>query len=426
MVKIKVSEHLLQFIRKLQYLNLRDLETIGGEKITVIDKGTHNTNQGPDFLNAKIKIDDTLLAGNIELHVNSSDWHKHKHESDPEYQNIILHIVWQHDLFTQALHQYPILVLEPYVAKTMLKHYEQLQQQPKFIPCESMFHKVTELNLIIWQERLMIERLEQKTQYILNLLNDNDGNWEETFWQMMAKIFGGTVNGEAFELMAKHTSNTLLAKNKLSFLKIEALLMGQSGLLNEPIQDAYGKMLTKEYQFLKKKYGLQPALISSKFLRMRPVAFPTIRLSQLADLIFNSTHLFSKIIECSSYKDCMQFLQLSANDYWATHYKFDDAEHTFTPKHLGKDMQHLIIVNTIVPTLFAYGIYKDDTVYKKRALSWLEQIPAEVNNITKGFKALDVKIKTAVDAQSLIQLKNHYCNKLKCLDCAVGSSILKG
>lgn len=422
---IKVSEKLLQFIWQFQYFNAKDLKTTTGEPIVVINKGTLNTNQGPDFLNAKIKIGNTTLAGNIELHVLSSDWHAHKHETDKNYQNIILHIVWQHDLFTQLLHQYPVATLEPLVAKTMLSTYDKLMDQHSFIPCENLIQKVSALQFQNWQERLLIERLQQKTAHVNELLARNKNNWEETFWQLIARSFGVKVNSDAFEAMAQETSNALLAKNKLSLLKIEALLMGQASLLEDEFEDAYAVMLQKEYKYLRSKYKLQPAAIHANFLRMRPAGFPTIRLSQLALLIYNSTHLFSKVLECDTYTQCMDFLQVQANDYWNYKYKFDDTVHEYSEKKLGKDMQHLIIVNTIVPALFAYGEYKNDETIKKKAMLWLEQIPAEKNNITKGFSALDIKAKTAFEAQALIQLKNNYCNSKKCLQCAVGVSLLK-
>jgi hypothetical protein len=422
---ITITEKLLQYIWQFQYFNNTNLVTESNEKISILNKGTLNTNQGPDFLNAKIKIGNTILVGNIELHTHSSHWHKHKHATDQNYQNIILHVVWKHDLSTEILHQYPILTLAPYIAKTMLNKYALLQEKSSFIPCEKMIYEVTELQFNNWKDRLIVERLEQKTKLILKKLELNQNNWEETFWQQIAASFGVKVNSEAFEAIAIVTSNQLLAKNKSSFLKIEALLFGQSGMLQDSFTDAYAIMLQKEYAFLKSKYKLQHTTIRPQFLRMRPANFPTLRLSQLAQLVFNSNHLFSKVLECNSYKEVLTLFKVSANDYWQTHYQFDDEPHLKKEKNLGVDMIHLIIINTVIPTLFAYGIAQSNENYKAKAIEWLEAIPAEVNHITKGFKALQIKVKTALDAQALIHLNQKYCTEKKCLQCAVGISLLK-
>jgi hypothetical protein len=384
-----------------------------------------NTNQGPDFLNAKLKIGNTTWAGQIELHVNASDWYKHKHEKDIHYKNIILHVVWQQDIAAKRIFNSPVLELRKYVSNLMLEQYAQLMGQYSFIPCEKQIQKISSLQFNNWKDRLLIERLEQKTKLIFEALEKNNHNWEETFWQKVARNFGIKVNADAFEDMAEHTPHILLAKNKLSQVKLESMLLGQAGMLQGKFTDEYVVMLQKEYQFLKTKYSLQQASILPQYLRMRPFAFPSIRLSQLAALIYKSSKLFSKILECTTYKEVMDLFSVQANHYWNYHYKIDDEQSTYKEKHLGEDMLHNIIINTIVPTLFAYSIYKKEELYKQRAILFLESIPTEENSIVKGFKALAVKCKTAHDSQALIQLKNNYCNKKLCLQCAVGGAILK-
>ncbi len=420
-----ITEKLLQFIWNFQYFNAKELTTLEGESVIIQKKGNLNTDQGPDFLNAKLKIDTTTWAGQIELHVNSSDWYKHKHQKDPNYKNIILHVVWQHDIAATKIFDSPVLELRKYVSKIMLDQYEVLMGQYSFIPCEKQINKISSLQFNNWKDRLLVERLEQKTALIFESLAKNKNNWEETFWQKIARNFGIKVNADAFEDMASHTPHLTLAKNKLSQIKLESILLGQSGMLKGRFIDAYVVMLQKEYQFLKAKYNLQEASIQPQYLRMRPFTFPSLRLSQLAALIFKSSKLFSKILECDSYKQVMELFSVQANDYWNYHYKLDDDATTYKEKHLGEDMIHNIIINTIVPTLFAYGVFKNEESYKQKAILFLESIPAEVNNITKGFKALTVKCKTAYDAQALIQLKNNYCAKKLCLQCAVGVTILK-
>jgi Protein of unknown function (DUF2851) len=420
-----ITEKLLQFIWNLQYFNTKELVTLEGEAIAIQQRGNLNTNQGPDFLNAKLKIGSTTWAGQIELHVNSSDWYKHKHQTDTNYKNIILHVVWQHDVPETKIFNSPVLELRKYVSKIMLEQYETLMGQYSFIPCEKQMNKISTLQFNNWKDRLLIERLEQKTQLIFDSLAQNKNNWEETFWQKIARNFGIKVNADAFEDMALHTPHLTLAKNKLSQVKLESMLLGQAGMLKGRFIDEYVVMLQKEYHFLKTKYNLQEAVIKPHFLRMRPFTFPTIRLSQLAVLVFKSNKLFSKILECTTYKEVMEFFSVQANDYWNYHYKLDDDQTAYKEKHLGEDMIHNIIINTIVPTLFAYGIFKNEESYKQKAILFLESIPAEVNNITKGYKALAVKCKTAYDSQALIQLKNNYCAKKLCLQCAVGVAILK-
>jgi hypothetical protein len=420
-----ITEKLLQFIWNFQYFNTKELSTLEGEVVVIQQRGSLNTNQGPDFLNAKLKIDATTWAGQIELHVNSSDWYKHKHQTDANYKNIILHVVWQHDVPETKIFNSPVVELRKYVSKIMLEQYDTLMEQYSFIPCEKQINKISALQFNNWKDRLLVERLEQKTQLIFESLTRNKNNWEETFWQKIARNFGIKVNADAFEDMALHTPHLTLAKNKLSPVKLESILLGQSGMLKGKFIDEYVVMLQKEYQFLKAKYNLQEANIKPQFLRMRPFTFPTIRLSQLAALIAQSSKLFSKILECTTYKEVMELFSVQANDYWNYHYKLDDDQTSYKEKHLGEDMIHNIIINTIVPNLFAYGIFKNEESYKQKAILFLESIPAEVNNITKGYKALAIKCKTAYDSQALIQLKNSYCAKVMCLKCAVGNAILK-
>jgi hypothetical protein len=420
-----ITEKLLQFIWKFKYFNTQQLQTVQGETVQIVQVGTHNLNQGPDFLNAKIKIDNTLLVGNIELHVHATDWYKHKHQGDVHYNNIILHVVWEHNIVANKIYEYPVLELKNYVSKVMLEKYETLMDKYSFIPCEKQISTITSLQFNNWKDRLLLERLEQKTDAILVSLEKNKRDWEETFWQKIARNFGIKVNADAFEDMALHTPHIILAKNKLSQVKLESLLLGQAGMLTGKYSDEYVVMLQKEYDFLKSKYKLQQAELKPQYLRMRPYGFPTIRLSQLAALVFQSSKLFSQIMECKTYKEVMLFFKVQANDYWNYHYKLDDDQTSYKEKHLGEDMVHNIIINTIVPVIFAYGIFKNEETYKQRAILFLESIPTEENNITKGFRNIMIKSKTAADSQALIHLKNNYCSAKKCLDCAVGNAILK-
>jgi hypothetical protein len=393
-----------------------------GELLQIIHPGTLNTNQGPDFSDAKIKINNTIWAGSIELHINTSDWKNHKHSNDKNYKNVILHVVWQHDINLNL--SCPTLALEDKVPKPLLSKYEELMNADSFIPCEKHIQQINSLTWQSWKERLLIERLEQKTQLIFDYLQKNKNHWEETFWWLLARNFGVKLNSVAFEKIAQSVSVNTLAKHKRQIHQVEALLFGQAGLLDAAFAEDYPKLLQKEYLFLKKKYNLQKVEASIIFLRMRPSNFPTVRLAQLAMLVHNSLHLFSKIKESSDIKSIKQLLEVTANDYWHYHYVFDEVT-TFKKKKLGWQMIDNILINTVVPVLFAYGHYHGENSYKDIALQWLEDIKAEENTITKGFTSLHIENKTAFDSQALIQLKNEYCNKKRCLDCSVGNKLIR-
>ena len=417
-----MNEHLLQYIWQFQYFNISQLITQAGEAITIINAGKRNSNQGPDFLDAKIKIGTTTWAGNVELHINSSDWNNHKHSADANYKNVILHVVWKDDVPLDL--PFPVLELQSRTSKILLNKYNALMQANSFIPCEKTVHLVNDFVWSSWKERLLVERMQEKSQLVLEYLKDNNNHWEETFWWLLAKNFGVKVNSEAFEKIARSLPLAVLAKHKNQIHQVEALLFGQANLLTGTFKDGYCILLQKEYAFLQKKYKLEPVKIPMHYLRMRPSNFPTVRLAQLAMLVHNSSHLFSKITATVSIKEIKKMMDVTANDYWHYHYVPEEAS-TYKEKKLGTQMVDNIVINTVLPILFAYGHYLKENNYKDKALRWLEEIAAEKNNITKGFAAISIEIKNAFDSQALIQLKNNYCNHRRCLECAVGNSILK-
>jgi hypothetical protein len=293
-----------------------------------------------------------------------------------------------------------------------------------FIPCEKNIGQVDTLNWQSWKARMIVERLESKTRSIIDQLQQCNNHWEEVCWWMLARNFGMKLNCIAFEKMARSIPLNILARHKEQIHQVEALLFGQAGLLDSEFSEDYPKLLQKEYLFLKKKYKLQKVEASLVFLRMRPPGFPTVRIAQLAMLVNKSQHLFSAIRECRSIKVIANLLEVTANDYWHYHYIFDESS-AFKMKKLGEQMTNNILINTIVPLLFAYGHYNQEAKFKNKALQWLEEIKAEKNSITHGFMSLHVENKTAFDSQAMIQLKNEYCNKRRCLDCAVGNKLLR-
>jgi hypothetical protein len=421
-----MKEEILQYIWKFQYYNNKELLSTNGDRISVIHPGTHNLNQGPDFTEAKIKIKDTLWAGNVELHINSSHWNLHQHSADNNYNNIILHIVWNHDVEIKDANgnNLPTLELQSRVSKLLLEKYSLLMETAHFIPCEKLSHNLSELSFTSWKQRLVAERLLSKSENIFDVLKQTNFHWEETFWWLIAANFGLKVNSEMLKKIAQSLPLNTLAKHKNSIIQIEAMLFGQAGLLEKDFDEKYPQMLQKEYRFYQKKYKLKPVDGELFFLRMRPANFPTIRLAQLAMLIHNSEHLFSKIKETASVGEVKKMFSLEANDYWHYHYIFDE-ETGYHVKRLGKQMVDNIIINTIVPILFSYGLHHEEEFYKEKAIKWLEEISPEKNAVTKGFENLHYSNKNAFDSQAFIQLKNAYCHHKLCLQCAIGNSLLK-
>ena len=417
-----MTERLLQFIWQFQYFNKGELATLRGENLQIIFPGQYNRNQGPDFLEAKIRIDNTTWAGNVELHFKTSDWEKHNHHRDDNYNNVILHVVWEHDASNQ--NSIPVLELNERVSKLLLQRYDELMKAISFIPCEKSIHLARDITWKSWKERLLAERLIKKSKIVEKCLQQSNYHWEEVFWWLLARNFGIKVNADAFEEMARSVPLAILAKHKNQIHQLESILLGQSNLLNKNFSEDYPKMLKKEYEFYKCKYDLKPITNAVFFLRMRPGNFPTIRLAQLAMLVFGSAHLFSKVKETTSVNEIKRWFDITANDYWHYHYRFDDSS-PFRRKKLGASMTDNVMINTIVPMLFAYGNYHGEEGYKQKAVRWLEEISAENNTISKGFQKLGIENKNAFDSQALLELKNEYCDKRRCLDCSIGNSILK-
>lgn len=421
-----MTERLLQFIWQFQYFNKSELLTTDGETVQILHHGKFNLNQGPDFLDAKVIIGHTTWAGNIEIHINTSDWNRHRHTGDDNYANVILHVVWKHDKNSYNVNEplIPVLVLQPLVATILLDRYRQLMIKKTFVPCENYLPVYDALKWTNWKQRLAVERLQRKAQAVQLLLQQNNNNWEETFWWLLARNFGIKVNADIFENIARSIPVNILAKHKNQLHQIECLLMGQAGLLQDEFTDDYPILLKKEYAFYQKKYQLKQPLLKPYFLRMRPANFPTVRLAQLAVLVYQSVHLFSKVKEAKQITDIKTLLNVTANDYWHYHYKFDESAE-YLPKQLGNQMVENIIINTVVPIIFSYGQLHKDELLKDKALQFLEQISAEKNTITEKWKKFGVENKSAVDSQALIELKNNYCDKLDCLQCAIGNHILR-
>ncbi len=421
-----MTERLLQFIWQMQYFNKNDLYSAANDVLYIHYPGYLNTNQGPDFLEASIKINATIWVGCIELHIRASDWKLHGHSEDENYKNIILHVVWENDYEVRDEwgNLVPTLVLQDRVSKFLLVRYEELMYTPEDIPCRRNISLVSEMVWSSWKARLVAERLQRRVTGIEQYLKETKGNWEEVFWWLLAGNFGTTVNRETFEAVAHSLPVRILAKHRRQIQLLESFLMGQAGLLNTSFNEAYPRMLQKEYRFFQKKYNFLPLNRPVHFLRMRPGNFPTIRLAQLAQLINQSSCLFSRVRSASSYEELKALLTVTANDYWHYHYRFDEPS-PFKEKVLGLEMVNNLIINTMVPVVFAYGCVMNDQEAKNKALHWLEATPAEHNRITSKWEALGLLNLTAYDSQAFIELYKIHCLSKDCLKCAIGNALLK-
>jgi len=420
-----MNEDFLHYIWKYKLFEKETLIDSSGKKIEIISTGMHNHDAGPDFLNAKIKIDNTLWVGNIEIHINASDWDKHLHQHNAAYNNVILHVVYQNDAKVYNSNNQEINTVSLHFNEAIFDKYKQLKSKAHEIACSSFIHKIDEFTLINWTEKLLIERLEQKTQLVENLLESTKNDWNECFYIFLSRSFGFNLNHYAFEMLAKSLPQKILAKHKNSLFAIEALLFGQAGMLQDPqIADSYYLDLQKEYAFLQKKYNL--IAIESylwKFMRLRPSNFPTLRISQLAHLIYNSHSLLSQIIETKSLKELENLFDVQISDYWLTHYTFGKAS-ARKSKSFSKNSIHLLIINSIVPFLFLYGKKQKQTEIEDFAIQLLEKIKPEENKIIDQWRKLNFEVTNAQQSQAFLQLYNEYCKPQKCLWCSIGNKIL--
>jgi hypothetical protein len=421
-----MNEDLLQYIWRFQRFK-GNLLTTDGNSLEIKCPGIFNTNAGPDFQGAKVQIGDTLWAGNVEVHLQSSDWFAHKHQLDKAYQNIILHVVYEHDREIIDKHGNAIQTFElkDFVDEELIEKYQIFIRNKNWIPCSGLMGSVEGFILNHWLESVSIERLQKKVIDIELKLSLYKNNWEQAFYESLARNFGFNLYAEPFELLAKSLPLAYISKHKNNLFQLEALLFGQAGLLQGTFQDEYPNKLKVEYDYLSMKFDLRPIENHMwKFLRSRPANFPTIRIAQFAFLLHRSSALFSKIMECRTIGELRKLFDFSCSDYWKNHYTFDVLS-PFALKKPGRNTVDLLIINTIIPYLFAYGAKKDDSEIADRALDFLDQIPAEKNGIITNYGKCGIQIKNARQSQALIQLYHNYCLPKYCLKCSIGDQILK-
>jgi Protein of unknown function (DUF2851) len=421
-----MKEDFLHYIWQFKKFDFTNLKTITGEQITIIKVGDFTQLAGPDFFNAQIEIDNQKWAGNIEIHLKSSDWYIHHHEKDNNYDSVILHVVWEHDeaIFRKDNSEIPVLELKKYVSLDLVHQYEKLKATKSWIYCENDIKNIPDFVIKNWQERLFFERLERKSNPIQELLSQNKNDWEAAFFAFLAKNFGLNTNGELFYKIAQSVPFSIIRKEFFEVENIEAILFGRASLLKTEKEDSYFKDLQLRWHYIQNKYQLKDVLLDDvQFFKHRPDNFPTIRLSQFANLYHKHQSLFSKVIAAKTIQEVYDFFDVSVSEYWQTHYNFDKASPKKL-KSLSKSFIDLLIINTIIPFRFAYekGMGKETS---EENIFFLEQISSEKNNIVDKFKSVGIVSKNAFETQSLLQLKNEYCNKSKCLQCAIGIELLK-
>ena len=421
-----MKEDFLHYLWKFKKFDTLNLKTSNGEGITIVNVGQYLELAGPDFFNAQIIIGDQKWAGNVEIHLKSSDWYVHHHERDVAYENVILHVVWEHDteIFRSNNTEIPVLELKKYVDTASVTDYQSLMTPKSWIFCEKQLKDVDEFTLKNWQERLFFERLERKAKPIYDLLQQTNNDWEAVLFCLLAKNFGLNTNGEIFLKIAQSIPFSIIRKESFEVENLEALLLGNAGLLDLEKEDNYFKDLKFRYFYLLHKYQIEKKIVEPvQFFKHRPDNFPTIRLSQLANLYHSQQNLFSKISTSGSVQKIYEAFDVSASNYWQEHYQFDK-ESPKKKKKLSKSFIDLIIINTIIPLQFAYAKSQGKEI-SEDLIQLLNEVAPEKNAIMDKFSSFGIKSKNAFESQSLLQLKNEYCNKSRCLECAIGMELLK-
>lgn len=404
-----MQELFLHYIWQFQYFDKTDLATTQGEPLQIIRPGIHNTDAGPDFSEAKVRIGLMSWAGNIEIHIASSEWESHRHHLDKAYDSVVLHVVWIDDkpVTLEDGSLLPTLVLKGKIDTQLMTRYRKLMSTSFVIPCARQFARIPSVIRLSMIDRALVERLEEKSQSVLELLEYNNNDWDETTYQLLAKNFGFKVNSQPFFQLAKGVPYRYLGRHADNPKQVEAMLFGQAGFLDENVNESNHRLLRREYKMLASKYNLHETKLNAsqwKFLRLRPANFPTVRLRQFCTLICQQKNLFSRIIEIDNHQSAYQLFEKGT---------------------MGASSIDNLIINSVTPILVAYGRRQADTSFLERAQKILEDVSAENNRILRSWTALGMDVKNAFDSQALIQLFNSYCVPRRCLDCAIGASLLK-
>jgi len=422
-----MTEDFLHYIWKYKLFNLNGLKSHQGHEVQIISSGSHNTESGPDFFNAKIQIGEITWAGQVEIHINSTDWYRHHHQTDSAYNRVVLHVVWNNDspVLDGNHNEIPTIELNGRISNTLINTYSQFQLSKHQLVCQGLTEKLDNFKTEQWLGRLLIERLEMKTQLIDDIHQQQKGNWSQTFFIVLAKNLGFKINAVPMQLLAEQVNFNILLKAKSNTFQLESILLGVAGLLDSSFEELYPLQLQKEFAHQKAKHNFE-ILDSSiwKFGGTRPSNFPTLRLSQLAQLIYQFGDLFEVLVRDFDNDFSTKSLNVSASEYWDTHYSFASVS-SKKKRSLGTSSVHNILINTVAPMLFYYGQSVGSYHYQDISMKLLDVIPPEQNAIVKKWKQNNIRAKSSSQTQALIQLTNMYCKPKKCLTCGIGTQILK-
>jgi len=424
-----MKEEFLHYLWKYSLYDPEKLFDNEKNKIIVLNPGEYNRDSGPDFFNARISIEGTVWAGNVEIHSRSSHFDNHGHQNDPAFNNVILHIVAENDKRVFNSKGEEILTVEITFDSSLFEKYTFLINNPYIIACQDDIKKLDDIPVRHWLNSVLIERFQRKSGSILKIFYETGNDWEETFYRMLARYFGFRVNTEPFEMLATALPFRIIRKHTDNIYQIEALLFGTAGLLEEglfkeALSDEYYRNLLKEYTILSAKYSLKPLHgWIWKFSRLRPSNFPTIRLSQLAAMLSITGGLFSRVLEANDIKQIKELFEVTASSYWNEHYVFGKKCRDVA-KSTGSQATDIFLINAVIPVIFVYGQSRDRQDISERALGFLEKIDAEKNAITAEWDTAGINAESAFYSQALLQLRNEYCRKRKCLDCRIGNKII--
>jgi hypothetical protein len=424
-----MKEEFLHYLWKYNLYDQDKLVDSDGNKITVLHQGDYNHDSGPDFFNSRIKIAGTEWAGNVEIHTKSSHFDLHGHQTDPSFNNVILHVVAENDKKVFNSKGEELLTVEIAFDATLYEKYITLVNNPYVIACQDDVCKLDSIFVRHWLNSLVIERLQSKSELVLKILSETGNDWEETFYRLLARYFGFRVNTEPFEMLARALPFRIIRKHADDRFQIEALLFGTAGLLHEglfkeALADDYYRNLIKEYRVLSAKYSIQP--IHGwlwKFSRLRPSNFPTIRISQLAALLSVNGGLFSRVLEATDINQLKELFEVSASEYWFNHFVFGKKSREISKK-TGTQATDIFLINAVIPVIFVYGQSIDNQDICERALTFLEKVRAEGNSIIEEWNEAGINAESAFYSQALIQLRNEYCKRRKCLECRIGSKLI--
>lgn len=418
-------EELLHYVWKHKIFPLNELTTTTGQRLEIIDTGLSNRDAGPDFFNAKIKLDGVVWVGNIEIHTHSSDWFKHGHHQNPVYDNVILHVATYIDAEVHRSNGESIPQMQLTCPEHIRENFKELTDTDKYPPCYRIIPSLSKLTIHSWMSALQMERFEQKNAHLIERLRFCNNHWEDAFFITLARNFGFSINADAFEEWAKHIPLRAIDKHRDNLFQVEAFFFGQAGILGDIDGDEYYLKLKREYEYLAHKFELNPMDVTRwRFLRLRPNNFPHVRIAQLANLYHRSYGLLSQLMEKETIKEVRDLLRGGTSEYWLNHYTFGGCAPSY-PKTLSDSSLNLIIINTIVPFLYAYGIHRGKEKLCTRATTFLEELKPENNHIIRMWCECGLKVAHAGDSQALIQLKKEYCDKKKCLYCRIGYEYLK-